>query len=70
MDDFFLEKRSALMRCADVSKVGDIITARDIQNVRLEEMDGFWEQSKGKVMEYSGAGFASLHSRIFFFFLK
>lgn len=29
------------MRCADVSKVGGIITARDIQNVRLEEMDGF-----------------------------
>lgn len=41
MDDFFLERRSALMRCADVSKVGGIITARDIQNVRLEEMDGF-----------------------------
>lgn len=29
-------------------------------------MDGFWEQNKGKMMEYNGAGFAIVHSRIFF----
>lgn len=31
MDDCCLERRSALTRCADESKVGDIITAKDIQ---------------------------------------
>lgn len=30
-------------------------------------MDGFWEQNKGKVMEYNGAGFATVDRRIFSF---
>lgn len=55
------------MRCADESKVGDIITAKGDQSVRQEEMDGFWEQNKGEVMEHKSAGFTTVHSRIFSF---
>lgn len=34
MDDFCLERRSALVRCADESKLGDIITTEENLNVR------------------------------------
>lgn len=55
------------MRCADESKLGDIITTEENLNVRQEEMDGFWEQNKGKVMKYNSACFKTVHNRIFFF---
>lgn len=31
-------------------------------------MYGFLEQNKGNVMEYNGAAFATVQSRVFFFF--
>lgn len=69
MDDFCLERRSALKRCADESKLGHILATEENLNVRQEKMDGFWEQNKGKVMKYNSASFKTVHNRnIFFFF--
>jgi len=34
VDDFCLERRSALMSCADESKMGDIITTEENLSVR------------------------------------
>lgn len=48
IDDFCLEMRSALMRCADESKVGDIITAKDIQNFSEKQWMDFGNRIRGK----------------------
>lgn len=54
MDDFCLERKSALMKWVLESKLGNVITTEENLNVSQEERDGFSEQNKGKVMKVSG----------------
>lgn len=65
MDDFCLERKSALMSCVLESKLGNIDTTEENLNVGQEENNGFWKQNKGKVMKVPRLCITQL----FFFFL-